>query len=236
MTQHIYVPGPWSGRQGKTHVPVRQVVAPTGTFVRGDFPSVKAQRMVSYEELLERDFLYLCDVAPQVVDILEQPFKLQYAMGNKLRRYTPDFALTMVDSSILVVEVKPADVLAKPEVREKLLYVRDAMQRQGHQFIVVSSKTIRAPHRLDNLKKLFRPLRQPLSIELLRLLRQLNAQFGCQQPISLSQLEATIGTSEPVLRLLAHGLVSCDLDQLITQDTLITLTTQEAGYVFVDSL
>ncbi|WP_089085074.1 TnsA endonuclease N-terminal domain-containing protein [Aquitalea magnusonii] len=236
MTQHTYDPGPWSGRLKKTHHPARQVVAPTGVCIRARFPSVKARRMVSCEQLLERDMLYLCEFASQVIDIREQPFKLQYAMGNKVRRYTPDFALTMADGSILIIEVKPADSLAKPDVREKLLHVKDAMQRQGRQFIVVSSATIRAPHRLDNLKQLHRYLRQPLSIELLQLLRQLKTQFGCQQPIPLHQLKAAAGSSEPVLRLLAHGQVSCGLDRLITADALITLTKQEINYVFVDSL
>lgn len=236
MTQHTIFISPWLKRQSTTHVPARQVVAPTGIFIRGRFPSVKARRMVSYEQLLERDMLYLCEFASQVVDIREQPFKLQYAMGNKARRYTPDFALTMVDGSILVIEVKPADTLSKPEVREKFLYIKDAMQRQGHQFIVVSSKTIRALHRLDNLKQLHRYLRRPLSIELLRTLRQLKAEFGCQHQIPLSKLKEAVGSSEPVLRLLAHGQVSCDLNQLITADSLTTLTKQEADYVFVDSL
>ncbi|AVG16058.1 hypothetical protein CFN79_09435 [Chromobacterium vaccinii] len=236
MTHHIYVPGPWSGRQGKSHTPARRVVAPTGAFIRGRFPSIKARRMISYEQLLERDMLYLCEFAPQVVDIKEQPFRLQYAMFNKVRRYTPDFALTMADGSILVIEVKPTDSLTKPDVWEKLLHIKDAMQRQGQQFIVVSSETIRARHRLDNLKQLHRYLRQPLSIELLQLLRRLKTQFDCQRPTPLSQLKAVAGSSEPVLRLLAHGQMSCDLDRLITADTLITLTKQEANYVFVDSL
>ncbi|VEB41065.1 TnsA endonuclease N terminal [Chromobacterium violaceum] len=90
--------------------------------------------MVPFEQLLERDALYLFDFAPQIADIREQPFKFQYAMSNKVRRYTPDYALTMRDGSILIVEVKPTRSLAKPEVREKLLYIRYAMQRQGHQF------------------------------------------------------------------------------------------------------
>lgn len=89
MTQHIYYTGPWLSRRNTTHVPARLVVAPTGVIIRGLFPSVKAERMVSYEQLLERDLLYLCDFARQVVDIREQPFKFRYAMGNKIRRYTP---------------------------------------------------------------------------------------------------------------------------------------------------
>ncbi|MDH0341630.1 TnsA endonuclease N-terminal domain-containing protein [Chromobacterium haemolyticum] len=236
MTQHIYYTGPWLSRQSMVHVPARLVVAPTGVIIRGLFPSVKARRMVSYEQLLERDLLYLCDFAPQVVDIREQPFKFQYAMGNKIRRYTPDFALIMADGSILVIEVKPARSMTKPGVREKFQHIKAAMQRQGHQFILVSSESIRAPHRLDNLKRLHRFLRQPMPFELLQTLRQLKSQFGCQRPIPMGQLEAVIGSSEPVLRLLAHGQVSCDLDQPITARSLITLTKQEASYVFVNSL
>lgn len=236
MTQHIYYTGPWRSMRSTVHVPARLIVAPTGVIIRGLFPSVKAERMVSYEQLLERDLLYLCDFARQVVDIREQPFKFQYAMGNKIRRYTPDFALIMEDGSILVIEVKPARSLAKLSVREKFQHIKAAMKRQGHQFIVVSSESIRAPHRLDNLKRLHRFLLQPMPSEPLQKLRQLKSQFGCQRPIPMSQLEAVIGASEPILRLLAHGHVSCDLDQLLTPETLITLTKQEANHVFVDSL
>ncbi|QOD82933.1 TnsA endonuclease N-terminal domain-containing protein [Chromobacterium haemolyticum] len=219
-----------------SHTPVREVVAPTGTIIRGLFPSTKAKRMVSFEQLLERDALYLFEFARQVADIQEQPFKLKYKMGNKVRRYTPDYALILVDGSILIVEVKPARSLAKPEVHEKLLHVREAMYRQGHQYLVLSSDTIRSPHRLDNLKKLHRYLRQPLSGVDLMVHRQLKSLLSLECAVPLCQLEALRGSSEPVMRLLAHGLLSCDLDHLITPDTRITLTKQEADYVFVDSL
>lgn len=236
MTHHPYATGPWSGRQGKTHTPARVVAAPTGTIIRGSFPSVKAQRMVAFEQLLERDTLYLCDFAPQVVDIKEQPFKFHYTMGNKVRRYTPDYALTMVDGSILVVEVKPARSLAKPDIHEKLLYIRDAMQRQGHQFIVLSSDTIRALHRLDNLKQLHRYLRQPLTVEDQRAKQLLSRRFGHSHLTSISQLAQELGCAAPIWRLLAHGKLNCDLNRPVTNETLITFDEQEADYVFVDSL
>jgi hypothetical protein len=234
MTHHLYATSPWLARL--SHTPARAIVTPTGINIRGSFPSAIAKRMVGFEQLLERDALYLFEFARQVADIREQPFKLRYAMGIRTRRYTPDYALHLADGTFLIVEVKPARSLAKPEVHEKLMYIRDAMQRQGHQFIVLSSETIRAPHRLDNLKQLHRYLRQPLSIEVLRMQRLLKSHFGCQCPVPLRQLKAVLGTSEPVLHLLAHGQVSCDLDQLITNDTLITLVKLEADYVFVDSL
>nr|WP_294864213.1 TnsA endonuclease N-terminal domain-containing protein [uncultured Pseudogulbenkiania sp.] len=236
MTVQVHATGCWQGRQRDAHTPARQIVTPSGTIIRGRFPSVTARRMVSFEHLLERDALYLFDFAPQVVGIREQPFKLNYMMGNKVRRYTPDFALTMRDGTILIVEVKPARSLAEPALQEKLLYIRDAMQRQGHDFSVLSSKVIRAPHQLDNLKKLHRYLRQSISIEdrLARL--SLFSQFGQNGQATIKQLEQALGNSEVVMRLVAHGLVSCDLDQPITPATAITLEEQEVDYVFIDSL
>lgn len=193
--------------------------------------------MVAFEQLLELDSLYLFEFAPQVVDIREQPFKLSYAMGNKIRRYTPDYALTFRDGSVLVVEVKPERSLAKPEVREKLLHVQESMARQGHQFIVLSSASIRAPHRLDNLKQLHRYLRQSLPLETRRTLRQFKDRLAGQPLLTLDGLTQALGSPESVaLHLLAHGELSCDLDQPLTLNTLITLTKQEADYVFVNSL
>lgn len=236
MTNQIYATGPWSGRQREAHSPARQVVAPTGTIIRGLFPSVKAKRMIPFEQLLERDTLFICEFAPQVIDIREQPFRLQYAMGNKIRRYTPDYAFILIDGSTLVVEVKPARSLAKTDVRKKLLYIREAMYRQGHQFIVLSSETIRTPYRLENLKRLHRFLRQPLPREVREIYQLLMSFHGNHSPVTLGELEVQLGKTDSILRLLAHGELSCDFDQPITKDSMILLKKQETNYVFVDAL
>ncbi len=192
--------------------------------------------MVAYEQLLELDALYQFEFAPQVVDIREQPFKLQYANGNKVRRYTPDYALILRDGDILIVEVKPRRSLAKPEVHEKLQYIREAMVRQGHQFIVLSSDTIRMPSRLDNLKRLHRFLGLPLTPEKRRHLRQLRTRSGEHTILPLDSLAQYLDGMDDVFWYLAHGELSCDLSQPLTADTLVSLIPQEADYVFVDSL
>jgi hypothetical protein len=81
--------------KGFASIPAREVVTPSGTIIRGRFPSVTAHRMVAFEQLLERDALYLFEFCPFIKDIHEQPFKLNYAFANKTRRYTPDYALTL---------------------------------------------------------------------------------------------------------------------------------------------
>lgn len=236
MTLRTYAASPWIRMQKPTHTPARQVVASTGGISRGSFPSIKARRMVRYEELLELDSLYLFEFAQQVVDIQEQPFKFQYAMGNKVRRYTPDYALILRDGDILIVEVKPSRSLARPEVHEKFQYIREAMIRQGHRFIVLSSDTIRMPSRLDNLKRLHRFLGLPLLPEKRRHLRQLRTRLGDHTILPLESLAQHLDGMNDVFWYLAHGEVSCDLTQPLTSDSLISLIPQEADYVFVDSL
>lgn len=236
MTQYPYATSPWARQRPPVHTPARLVVAPTGGIIRGFFPSAKARRMVPFEQLLELDALYLFEFAPQVVDIREQPFKLQYAMCNKVRRYTPDYALILRDGDILIVEVKPSRSLAKPEVREKLQYIREAMARQGHQFIVLSSDTIRMPSRLDNLKRLHHFLRLPLTLEKRRHLSQLRTRSGEHVILPIDSLAQYLGGMDDILWYLAHGELSCDLTKPLTADTLISIIPQEADYVFVDSL
>lgn len=236
MTRNVQATGPWSGRQRETHIPARRVVAPTGGIVRGHFPSRTARRMVAFEQLVELDFLFLCEFAPQIVNIREQPFKLKYAMQGKVRIYTPDYSLIIRDGSILVVEVKPVRSLAKPEIREKLLHVREAMIRQGHQFIVMSSETIRLQPYLDNIKRLHRFLRYPLGPEQRRNLLRARSRHVANPVISMQCLTRELGGRDEVLWYLAHGEISCDLTQPLTEDTLMSLIPQEVDYVFVDSL
>lgn len=235
MTQYPYATSPWVRQQSPTHTPARDVLAPTGSIIRGCFPSTKAGRMVKHEQLLERDALYLFEFAKQVVDIQEQPFKLHYARSNKVRRYTPDYALILRDGDTLVVEVKPSRTLAKPEVYEKFLYIREAMIRQGYRFIVLSSDTIRKPSRLDNLKRLHRYLRSRSTIEKRRHVQQLRTHLGEHTILPLGLLAQHLGGMDDVLWFLAHGEFSCDLTLPLTSDTLVSLIPQEADHVFVDS-
>ncbi len=148
MLNAMYAAGCVPAWQRSSHTPARQVVAPTGGIVRGWFPSIKAQRMVAFESLLERDALYLFEFSPAVANIQEQPFKLQYACGDVVRRYTPDFALDLHDGRTVIVEIKPENKLLQADVAESLRCIEAAFMRQGQVFRVLSDLTIRTQPRL----------------------------------------------------------------------------------------
>jgi hypothetical protein len=68
----------------------------------GKFPSLKLGRMVGYQSLIERDFIYLLDFDATVTTYAEQPFSLHYKDGSKQRRYTPDFCFSRYGQTCLV--------------------------------------------------------------------------------------------------------------------------------------
>lgn len=236
MTHQIYATGPWPGRQVHSHSPARQVVTRSGSIIRGRFPSCKAGRMVAFEQLLERDALYLFEFSPQVLAIREQPFKFSYADGGRMRRYTPDFALTLSDHSELVIEVKPSRSLAKPEVQAKLAAISDAMVRQGHRFLVLSDDVIRAEPRLSNLKLLFPHLSHPVSDAKCRRLRALVGSHTLEGVPQVKTLAEHFGGVPAVLHLLAHSLIGADGSQPIEQNTPVSLLPEEVDHVGIDWL
>ncbi|MBP4051626.1 TnsA endonuclease N-terminal domain-containing protein [Chromobacterium violaceum] len=190
--------------------------------------------MVAYEQLLERDALYLFEFSPQVKAFREQPPKFFYADGGKVRRYTADFELTLPDGSLLLIEVKPTRSLKKNEVQAKLDVIGDAMARQGHQFIVLTEKIIRVEPRLGNLKILFPYLCQPIPAALCLQLRQIPHLANPKAPILMQELIEHLGSRANVLRLLAHGLIGFDCMQPITLDSQIVLFPEEVDHVGID--
>ena len=58
-------------------MPVRKVSNRGGNAI-GRFPSTKMGRMIAFESLLERDFIYLLDYDPTVDWFEEQPLSIEY--------------------------------------------------------------------------------------------------------------------------------------------------------------
>lgn len=72
--------------------------------------------LVGYESLLERDRLLLADFDLAVEGIASQPFGITGLVSGKERRHVPDYLLVGTGDPT-VVDVKPARLLARPEVR-----------------------------------------------------------------------------------------------------------------------
>lgn len=73
----------------------------------GKFFSDKLNKVVEYESWLEREFLYSLEVCDEVKYYQEQPLRVTYKDGDKLRNCTPDILVVLKDRTAVIVEVKP---------------------------------------------------------------------------------------------------------------------------------
>lgn len=219
--------GAWRGRSpdGRVHDRARQVVRPSGGIVRGKFPSRKNGRMVHHEGLLELDAIYLFETSPRILSYREQPDTFSYPDGARLRRYTPDFELTLATSEQVLIEVKPRCSLEYHEVTHKLTCVADHLRRSSRRFIVLDDHTLRREPRQSNLRGIYHQApRIPPSMAACRAALNRIAQHLPMQIASASRLLGDRAI-DPFSLLLA-GFLRCDLDRPITPETLLHLTEE----------
>lgn len=125
----------------------------------GHFPSLKLRRMVAFESLLERDYLYLLDFEPDVLTFEEQPLTITFQRSTTTHSYTPDFLLQR-RSHPLLVECKPTVFVDTTENQAKFAAARAWCLEQGYSFQVVTDIELRTAYRLENVKFLTRFARQ----------------------------------------------------------------------------
>jgi len=210
---------------GLVHQRSREVIHATGGIMRGKFPSRKTGRLVHYEGLLERDAIYLFETSPLIESYAEQPERIHFPDGNKLRRYTPDFVLDLHDGRRVLVEIKPARCLQQPDVRHKLDCVATELERTGQAFLVLSEADLRQQPRLDNLKWIY----QHASKRIVSFLQSRTAIDPMVDRFPMTLRAASPALAEHCIEpfgLLLDGWLQCDLSEPINFDTPVTLSME----------
>jgi len=135
-------------------VPVRKVSNRGGNII-GHFPSIKLKRMVAFESLIERDYLYLLDNEAGIEWFEEQPLTIEYWHESKTLHYTPDFHIVEAGKNVLI-ECKPFALVDRDENQRKFRAAHAWCIDQGWSFRIVSDHDIRTGFRLENVKLLTR--------------------------------------------------------------------------------
>jgi hypothetical protein len=136
-------------------MPVRRVSNRGGNVI-GHFPSIRMKRMVAFESLIERDYLYLLDYEPNVEWFEEQPLTVEYRHDGKVLHYTPDFHIVEAGRGDVLIECKPLAFVDKDENRRKFRAARFWCANRGWAFRIVTDQDVRAGFRLENVKLLTR--------------------------------------------------------------------------------
>lgn len=212
----------------RSHQRAREVVAPTGGIMRGKFPSRKNGRMVHHEGMLELDAIYLFEVSPLIAAYAEQPRRYQYLDGDRLRKYTPDFELTLRDGSTVLVEVKAKTSLQYDDIAHKLRCVRAHFERAGEAFVVLDDEQLRAEPRQSNARVLCRSSRSHRSPA--DWVRSVHGRVKHLFPMSYQAAQHVLAEHgcDPST-LILHGLLGCDMREPIGPSTW-TFNQEESGH------
>lgn len=197
----------------------RTVITRRGRRFRGYFPSPKLGRMVAWESLLERDAILLLECSQGVVFYREQPTLIEYADGERLGMYYPDFEVTREDGDLLHLEIKTSAELAKPEVGSRFRAIAAHYRRQQRDFRIATEREIRREPLLTNARTLaYVAGRTGKSLPSARVLA---SQIG-YDALPFVEAEAQLGR-ELVIRLIAGGTLTCDLTLPLAGNTPVAI-------------
>lgn len=130
---------------------VREPITRSRDKVRGQFPSIKMGRMIAWESQLERRARYLFEFCKGVDAFREQPIRLHIPFNEVIKRYTPDFELTLQTGEIWYVEIKPVNKLQDLKLLAFYQAVAKELASKGYPFIIITDQELNHPIRENNL-------------------------------------------------------------------------------------
>ena len=201
-------------------------VSNRGGNVIGRFPSLKANRMVMFESLIEWDFLYVLDYEPSIESFEEQPLTIPYTFQDRPHTYTPDFHIVQAGQDILA-ECKPAARVDQADNQRKFEAARDWCAARGWSFWIVTDQQLRSGYRLENIKRLTFYARHTISPQLRAGL------FALLQPTSQSIRALSERMPSETYSMVAASLLHMAFHQEVTlalDSALISDTTQVSLY------
>ena len=205
-------------------VGVREIANTGSRKVIGKFPSLKMKTSIWWESQIERDYIYLLEIDPNVLAYQGQPFHLNYTAQGKQHRYTPDFWVQRQNRN-QVVEVKPASKVNLPKNIDLFRQINGVCLSEGMEFLVVTDTSIRRQPQLNNIKLLYKYARTPLTPQ-----NYLDCEnyFTKREPTTLAQTVIDLkgkGISQNILlKLLYWGYLETDLGEIITENSLLKKT------------
>ncbi|MDP2200837.1 MAG: TnsA endonuclease N-terminal domain-containing protein [Methylicorpusculum sp.] len=204
-------------------------IKPTRRSVSGIF-AFRALDSIPFESTLERDFLYRAEFDQRVTKIIPQPTKIPFVSSNgRSYTYTPDFLVYYSNRNPLLVEVKPREEIQEnwSKFKHKFKFGLRYAKERDWDFRIYDESRIRG-QALANIKFLQPYKRTDVAPELTEAVVKSLQLFG---PMSIHDLLVQNNLSSDSLfdeaqlwHLLSTKLLVCDMDQLLTEHTVVWTT------------
>ena len=180
------------------------------------------------EGMTERAWQMRCATEPDVVDYQTQPMRLEYMSGNTLVSWLPDYWILWRSGEIEVGEVKVDETgLADPVYEMKLRVGFTLLARMGWSGRVRYRRSILGtPERQVNVGTLYPDRSARIERSHMAVFHRLREQAA---DLCFGDLVAELDSDRPMHsqavahRLICAGRVHADLDDLLTEDSPVTL-------------
>lgn len=187
--------------------------------VTGHFPSVKNNRSVAFESLLEKSLFLSLEFDNTVQSYIEQP-QLQIEEAGKSKTYSADCYVKHTDASNkkdLIVEVKYVSELRREQqkLERKFRAIETAVNQMGMEFTLFTDETF-PPLYLDNLDFLYRYKTQSTdnnhNLQIIEHIKEPISAFDLADSLARTKTEYFILANE-IWALVSCGRLHADLHQ-----------------------
>jgi len=116
-------------------------------YKRIEFFSLKANKLLKSRSGWEYAYFQYLDNNQDVKSYEYESLKIPYLSNKKsgkIRNYIPDFIITYVDGTILIVEIKPKRFLEKLQIKKKLIAAKEYAEKNKIQFKVLTEDDLNA--------------------------------------------------------------------------------------------
>lgn len=198
----------------------------------GYFPSTKNCRNISFESLLEEDYIYLIEYEKSVLSYLEQPVAIEYYYNSRKYKYTPDFKVNR-NSKIQLIEIKPKNILLKLLEKEnekrKFNAAYEYCKRMNFEFKIITDEDIRSGNVLKNIKYLYfyANIKVPSYIKLLINNVLINNSMNIETlDTNLKMLDNTYNNFKPFIYSLIYShFLSININNPISHSSMISINS-----------
>lgn len=190
----------------------RKVVSRSNARNSGKYPSWKMQRMMQWESSHEGNAMRILDATPCVISFNEQPCEIIYTLNGIKHRHYPDF-MVVEQHRREFWEVKTERDANDPEIAERTAYLIDVLPAYGYGYRMVLAEALATQPRLDNVKRLNKLGRHPVSVLEQETIRRI---FMQEPVLQWGMFEAqSPAVLQHVSRLILEGKLNIDLHQSI---------------------
>ena len=188
----------------------------------GNFSSCKMGTSVSYNSLLQKDFMYWLEFDPDVLSYNTPAISFDYYSNGRQKRYAPDFQVVRRQKK-QIIEVKSQKVIESDEYQRLYQFLSDICDETGWTFVALTELEVQREPLLSNIKLLYRYERENFSIDEYRDCLEIVRSIV---PASLAEVGQALDDQKirqnVLFKLLFHGLVEIDLNRSIKTDSVVT--------------